>query len=196
MCQRPTCTIKPTTKTIATQETMSAWFCMTNSWLRIGGFLFELLRPFIATILAQTSACVHWTANAARQIEARKRSRLRRQETEPRRRRRLAVETSRHARAAANVKWRHHVKQYVALASSNLLAPRESYRRRYLLPRKWVIFYAKRRKLRLPVGDEILKLQRETGRFFGGRNAGMGNDDFDLDARLTPSATRDVIWPA
>lgn len=55
--QKPTCTIKPITKTIATQETMSAWFCMTNSWLSIGGFLLELLRPFTATILSQTSVC-------------------------------------------------------------------------------------------------------------------------------------------
>lgn len=47
-----TWTIRPTTKTMATQETMSAWFCMTNSWLSIGGFLFELFLPFIATILA------------------------------------------------------------------------------------------------------------------------------------------------
>jgi len=31
--------ISPTTKTMATQATMSAWFWMTNSWLKTGGFL-------------------------------------------------------------------------------------------------------------------------------------------------------------
>lgn len=60
---KPTCTIKPITKIIARQETMSAWFCMTNSWLNIGGFLLELLRPFTATILVQASVL---TARQAR----------------------------------------------------------------------------------------------------------------------------------
>lgn len=66
----PTCTIKPTTKTIATQETISAWFCITNSWLNIGGFLLELLRPFTATILSPSSL-VHRTTNATRQTDKR-----------------------------------------------------------------------------------------------------------------------------
>lgn len=47
--------MRPMTKTMATQETMSAWFWMTNSWLRIGGFLVELFRPLIATILDELS---------------------------------------------------------------------------------------------------------------------------------------------
>lgn len=33
--------INPTTKTIATHDTISAWFCITNSWLKNGGFLFD-----------------------------------------------------------------------------------------------------------------------------------------------------------
>lgn len=37
-----TCTIRPITKTIATQDTISAWFWIMNSWLKIGGFLLEL----------------------------------------------------------------------------------------------------------------------------------------------------------
>lgn len=82
----PTCTIRPITKTMATQETMSAWFCMTNSWLRIGGFLLELLRPFTVTILADR-ACVHCAAYATRQTG--------RTETEDGRTRRQAGPTAR-----------------------------------------------------------------------------------------------------
>jgi hypothetical protein len=33
--------MSPTTKTMATQATMSAWFWMMNSWLKMGGFLLE-----------------------------------------------------------------------------------------------------------------------------------------------------------
>lgn len=40
-----TCIIRPTTNTIATQLTISAWFWMTNSWLRIGGFFLSFLLP-------------------------------------------------------------------------------------------------------------------------------------------------------
>lgn len=49
--------ISPTTKTIATQETISAWFCITNSWLKNGGFLFD---DFLAIpgLIAITTMCV------------------------------------------------------------------------------------------------------------------------------------------
>lgn len=40
-----TCIISPTTKTIATQLTISAWFWITNSWLKIGGFFLSFLLP-------------------------------------------------------------------------------------------------------------------------------------------------------
>lgn len=50
-----TCTIKPIIKSIAMQETISAWFCIINSWLNIGGFLLEFFRPFIATIFVKKS---------------------------------------------------------------------------------------------------------------------------------------------
>lgn len=50
-----TCIIRPVTKIIATQETISPWFWIINSWLNIGGFLFEFLRPFIATIFCNIS---------------------------------------------------------------------------------------------------------------------------------------------
>lgn len=33
--------INPTTNTIATHDTISAWFCITNSWLKNGGFLLD-----------------------------------------------------------------------------------------------------------------------------------------------------------
>ena len=46
-----TCTMSPMTKIIVTQEMMSAWFWITNSWLIIGGFLLEFFLPLIATIL-------------------------------------------------------------------------------------------------------------------------------------------------
>lgn len=47
-----TWTISPMTMTMATQDTMSAWFWMTNSWLSIGGFLAAAdLRPLIGAIL-------------------------------------------------------------------------------------------------------------------------------------------------
>lgn len=36
--------MRPMTKTIATQDTISAWFWIKNSWLRIGGFLLLLER--------------------------------------------------------------------------------------------------------------------------------------------------------
>lgn len=39
-----TSNISPNRNTIATQETMSAWFWMTNSWLSTGGFLFAFFR--------------------------------------------------------------------------------------------------------------------------------------------------------
>lgn len=35
--------MRPTTKNIATQDIISAWFCMTNSWLNIGGFFLSFL---------------------------------------------------------------------------------------------------------------------------------------------------------
>lgn len=44
-CHKLTCTIRPTTNTIATQLTISAWFWITNSWLRIGGFFLSFLLP-------------------------------------------------------------------------------------------------------------------------------------------------------
>ena len=34
--------MSPTTITMATHDTMSAWFWMMNSWLNIGGFLFDV----------------------------------------------------------------------------------------------------------------------------------------------------------
>ena len=36
--------MRPITNTIATHDTMSAWFWIKNSWLKIGGFLLLLLR--------------------------------------------------------------------------------------------------------------------------------------------------------
>lgn len=48
---RLTWSIKPTTKTMATQLMISAWFWMTNSWLKNGGFLFFwFLIGFIAIV--------------------------------------------------------------------------------------------------------------------------------------------------
>ena len=41
--------IRPTTNTMATQATMSAWVWMTNSWLNMGGFLVP--RFFIGILL-------------------------------------------------------------------------------------------------------------------------------------------------
>lgn len=41
-----TSNISPRRNTIATQETISAWFWMTNSWLSTGGFLFVFFRMF------------------------------------------------------------------------------------------------------------------------------------------------------
>lgn len=52
--------ISPTTKTIATQEMMSAWFCIINSWLKIGGFLLLDLRP-IPGLIAILELYVVWT---------------------------------------------------------------------------------------------------------------------------------------
>lgn len=37
--------MSPTTNTIATHETISAWFWITNSWLKIGGFFLSFLLP-------------------------------------------------------------------------------------------------------------------------------------------------------
>lgn len=44
MWTRPTSNINPRRNTIATQETISAWFWMINSWLNTGGFLLVFLR--------------------------------------------------------------------------------------------------------------------------------------------------------
>lgn len=44
-----TSNIRPSRNTIATQETMSAWFWITNSWLSTGGFLFVFFRTPILT---------------------------------------------------------------------------------------------------------------------------------------------------
>ena len=48
--------ISPTTKTIATHATMSAWFWMTNSWLKMGGFLLDdlLLTAMATAVLSIT----------------------------------------------------------------------------------------------------------------------------------------------
>ena len=45
--------MRPTTKTMATQATMSAWFWMTNSWLRMGGFLLAP-RRFTTIVISQS----------------------------------------------------------------------------------------------------------------------------------------------
>lgn len=46
-----TWTIRPITITMATQDIMSAWFWMTNSWLSMGRFLLALaFRPLIGAI--------------------------------------------------------------------------------------------------------------------------------------------------
>lgn len=51
--------ISPTTNTIATHETISAWFWITNSWLKNGGFLLD---DFLAIpgLMAIFSLC--WSA--------------------------------------------------------------------------------------------------------------------------------------
>lgn len=48
-CGGLTSNISPRRKTIATQETISAWFWMTNSWLSTGGFLLVFLRIPMST---------------------------------------------------------------------------------------------------------------------------------------------------
>lgn len=37
--------MSPSRMTMATHDTMSAWFWITNSWLRTGGLLFFFLKP-------------------------------------------------------------------------------------------------------------------------------------------------------
>lgn len=49
-----TSNISPRRNTIATQETISAWFWMTNSWLITGGFLFVFFRIPMSTRLGPT----------------------------------------------------------------------------------------------------------------------------------------------
>lgn len=48
-----TSNIKPRRNTIATQETISAWFWMTNSWLSTGGFLLVFFRIPMSTRFVQ-----------------------------------------------------------------------------------------------------------------------------------------------
>lgn len=49
-----TSNISPRRNTIATQETISAWFWMTNSWLITGGFLFVFFRIPMSTRFGPT----------------------------------------------------------------------------------------------------------------------------------------------
>lgn len=51
-----TSNISPRRNTIATQETISAWFWMTNSWLSIGGFLLVFFRIPMSTGFGPTFA--------------------------------------------------------------------------------------------------------------------------------------------
>merc|ERR1719158_2397104 len=46
--------MRPTTKTMATQATMSAWFWITNSWLRTGGFFFFPLATMSYLLICPT----------------------------------------------------------------------------------------------------------------------------------------------
>lgn len=57
---KPTWIISPMTITIATQDTMSAWFWMTNSWLRTGRFLLAAaaFRPLIGAIRRSVTYCL------------------------------------------------------------------------------------------------------------------------------------------
>lgn len=54
-----TWTMSPTTNTIAKQLTISAWFWITNSWLRIGGFFLSFLLPSFLNV-ADISLCFHF----------------------------------------------------------------------------------------------------------------------------------------
>lgn len=49
-----TSNISPRRNTIATQDTMSAWFWMTNSWLSTGGFLLVFFRIPMSTLFGST----------------------------------------------------------------------------------------------------------------------------------------------
>ena len=52
--------MSPTTKTMAMQATMSAWFWMTNSWLKMGGFLLEVRR---LTAMVEVERRKEWKKN-------------------------------------------------------------------------------------------------------------------------------------
>lgn len=56
-----TSNIRPRRNTIATQETMSAWFWMTNSWLRTGGFLLVFFRRPISVSYERKTTVIRWT---------------------------------------------------------------------------------------------------------------------------------------
>lgn len=69
MCTGLTSNISPRRNTIATQETISAWFWMTNSWLITGGFLFVFFRIPISERFGATFALHGVMAIASYQIQ-------------------------------------------------------------------------------------------------------------------------------
>lgn len=63
--------MRPMTMTMATHETMSAWFWMTNSWLRTGKFLLAAdFLPLIGAIFPASETKLKKTLNA--HVDARK----------------------------------------------------------------------------------------------------------------------------